>query len=303
MVNKGLRLASSAPALLAHRSTSLQAPPCRFGDANVTALSAAEAAVVTGLNRDGVFITDLMALNLSNAESRNLVSTARGLASELAQRQPINARVVAEPADVLRRPLLYRWGLNHVLLRIVETYMQQPLGYDGLLLFHTIADPTGPEPKAWHLDREDSRMVKVALYLHDVDETRGPFQVLRKEIRHERGRIVYRSYDTAGLEQALGVQITVDNTITCTGKVGTLVFTDTARFYHRGMPVRGDSRSAIFYSYFGRPPRHPYFCDRSELTRADLRALVAGMEPAQQDCALWYRTLPRWQRIIPPSRV
>jgi hypothetical protein len=127
--------------------------------------------------------------------------------------------------------------------------------------------------------------------------------VLQKEIEHNSGRIAYKSFDTAGLETKLGLQITPQNTTTCTGKAGTLVFTDTARYYHRGMPVTGKARSAIFYSYFGRPPRHPYFCDRSALTRDQLATLVEGMEPAQQDCALWYKALPWSHRIIPPSRV
>jgi hypothetical protein len=171
------------------------------------------------------------------------------------------------------------------------------------MLFHTPADRKELGTRRWHLDREDRRVIKVGLYLHDVDATAGPFEVLRHEIGHTGRKFRLRDYlawDTAALERRLGVPITEQNTVSVTGPAGTLLFADTARFYHRGRPAVDRARSAIFFSYFSRPPRHPFFCNRSRLSRPQIVRLVDGLSPAQRACALWRDDLPPAMRLLQP---
>ncbi len=265
-----------------------------------------EAAVVSGLDRDGVFVSSLAALGLADT---GIIDAGSCLADILARRvaamgdrRPATTR--APPEDLLQHPLVYRWGLNDVLRRIIQAYLRVPMAYDGAMLFHTPGDRQEKGTRRWHLDREDRRVIKVGLYLHDVDTKNGPFEILQHDLARAGQKFRLRDYlawDTAALEGKLGVAITAQNTLPVTGPAGTLVFADTARLYHRGRPAEA-VRSAIFFSYFSRPPRHPFFCNRSLLNRGQILQLVQGLSPDQRASALWLDELPTAMRLLHPFR-
>jgi len=265
-----------------------------------------EAAVVEGLERNGVFVTDLASLGLGGAGEEAITVSGRQVAARLSEQavrlgdRPPDM-ITSEPTDLLRHPEIYRWGLNAVMLRIAEAYLRQPVAYDGALVFHTPANGREVGTRKWHLDREDGRMIKVGLYLNDVDEAGGPFQISKHEHQRPDGRFDYRALTTAELAHRYDGVLAPKNIVTCTGTSGSLVFADTARFYHRGKPATGQDRSAIFFSYFARPPRHPYFCERTRLLRRQIRQLIEGLHPAQQASALWRDNLSVAARIIPSS--
>jgi hypothetical protein len=265
-----------------------------------------ERAVVAGLERDGLFVSSLAALGLADT---GIMEAGTCLADILARRvaamgdrRPATTR--APPEDLLNHPLVYRWGLNDVLRRIIEAYLKLPLAYDGAMLFHTPGDRQERGTRRWHLDREDRRVIKVGLYLHDVNAKNGPFEILLHDLAHSGQKFRMRDYlawDTAALESRLGVAITAQNTRAVTGPAATLVFADTARLYHRGRPAEA-VRSAIFFSYFSRPPRHPFFCNRSLLNRRQIVQLVEGLSADQRASALWLDDLPPAMRLLHPFR-
>jgi hypothetical protein len=293
--------ASPVAAHLARRHATAVSRYAGAGD-----LSSIEAGVVAGLERDGVFVTSLADLGLSSAQSDvDIMACGNEVAGILAKRvagmgdrRP--TMIATGPDDLLRHPTIYRWGLETTLLRIVETYLRLPVAFDGPLVFHTPSDGLEAGTRRWHLDREDRRVVKLALYLHDVDEASGPFQILRHET-HNDGRFRYPAHDTESLGRQLGRPVGPDDLTTCTGPAGTLVFADTARFYHRGKPATGRARSAIFYGYFARIPRHPFFCERPGLASPQIRQLVEGLGQEQRNSALWRSELPLLARLVPPS--
>ncbi|NJN32859.1 MAG: hypothetical protein HC824_22455, partial [Synechococcales cyanobacterium RM1_1_8] len=55
----------------------------------------------------------------------------------------------------------------------------------------------------------------------------------------------------------------------CIGKAGTVVLCDTAHYFHRGRPPIAQDRSAIFYSFFSRRPKHPFFVGDRPQPRPD----------------------------------
>ena len=231
---------------------------------------------------------------------------ARGLTDKLAGRMPASGQacpavIVGDSADLFKDRHVYQWGLNDVLLRITEAYLRQPVAYDGAIAMLTPADGREAGTRLWHLDREDRRVVKVALYLNDVDADGGPFQLITTPPSTPNNRFGYSILTTNALEQQSGAAIATETVVTCTGKAGSLVFADAARFYHRGKPPIGQTRSAIFFSYFTRKPRHPFFCARSRLSQRDITDLVESLDTTQQASALWRRELPWWARMIPPS--
>jgi hypothetical protein len=95
--------------------------------------------------------------------------------------------------DIIAHDEIIRWGLSDRLLDIAENYLCAPVGYDGINVFFTKADGKEAGTRRWHRDAEDRRMLKIALYLNDVDEDGGPLQVLRRRLRIMIGRSVASS--------------------------------------------------------------------------------------------------------------
>jgi hypothetical protein len=202
------------------------------------------------------------------------------------------------PNDIVSRPEIFRFGLHPELLKLAEAHIGLPVAFDGVTVQYTVADGRQVSTRDWHRDREDRRMVKLAIYLNDVDDAGGPFQLLPQERAHDGG--FYLSEAEAAQVHA-GEGCTPP--VSCEGPAGTVVFADTARFFHRGKPATGQDRAAVFFSYFARKPQRPYFCERSGLTRCQIAALTEGMLPEQRAAALWQRALPLRWRLVPPAAI
>jgi hypothetical protein len=309
------RLAASAPAYLAFAGLKLAPRPPELSRrrddilrqcAPVLPLCPAEATVVEGLELRGVFTTSLSALGLATVQGDDTLNSGRLAAAILEERTAFDRRsgmIVSEAADLMRHTAVYRWGLAPALLRIAESYLCTPPAFDGPLIFRTPADGREVGARKWHLDREDRRVIKVGLYLHDVDEDGGPFQILKQEADRGDGSFTYPTLTMAELQCELVTPLTQEDITTCAGKAGTLIFADTARFFHRGKPATARERFAIFHSYFARRPSHPFFCKRTRLTRRRIAQLVEGLGADQQAAALWRDNLTWGERLIPPSLI
>lgn len=263
--------------------------------------------IVSGLRRDGVFVTDIASLACDNSEEvLQLATTLANAFAPEARRQAMGGKdfVILPPNDLLRRPEIFRWGLQSRLMAIAEAYIELPIGYDGVSLNYTVADGREVSTRRWHRDWEDRRMLKVAVYLNDVDENGGPFQMIkcREAVQTDQTGFTYDVSTDRDLAARLGENFH-ERIHSCTGKAGTVVFTDTAGFYHRGKPAVAQDRKALFYSYFARTPRHPFFCERSGLSRRDLRTMLPGLTKAQRAAVEWRKTVPLYARFIPPARL
>jgi hypothetical protein len=263
--------------------------------------------IVTALERDGLVARPLGQLGL--AGHRAVLATAQALAAEWQDRLIAEGRAgvsfLQVPATAMaRHPAIFRFGLDPSLLAAIETYLGVPVAYDGVTLQVTLADGRAVSTRQWHRDREDRRMVKLAIYLNDVDADGGPFQLLDAPddvLRAAAGQDRFH-LDTDKLTHAMAAG-TIPPPVTCEGPAGTALFADTARFFHRGKPATGQHRAALFFSYFARRPQHPYFCNRSSFSKAELDHLVAGLSPVQQRAAMWHADLPFHWRVIPAAPV
>lgn len=208
-------------------------------------LADADRAIVQALEREGAYATSLQALALPGSDG--LLEAADGLSASLAERSRkagFDGRhtVTATAAELLARPEILLWGLSSRLLDIVENYLGLPVACDGLSYYYSRADGRQAGPRLWHRDREDRRMVKIAVYVSDVDEDGGPFELLRPGANAAltTGRAAgYQVLDDGALRSRLGSEAATDAVQTITGARGTVIFTDTARFYHRGRPPPG----------------------------------------------------------------
>ena len=233
--------------------------------ANLPKLAAVDTTIVEALNRDGIYMTSLKELSLPDSEKLFQIGTklSQAFKNEARARAASGeAFIIVPPEDIVRNQQIFHWGLQDRLLDIAENYIGLPPAFDGVVLNYTVADGRAISTRKWHRDWEDRRMLKVAVYLNDVDAAGGPFQMIRRHdsMQNDIDGFDYALADDVELERRLGARFAQD-VVSCEGPAGTVIFTDTARFFHRGKPATGSDRSAIFYSYFSRRPRHPSFAN------------------------------------------
>lgn len=263
--------------------------------------------IVDALRRDGVFVTSLAAMGIAGSAAMQdaAAAAARAFAKEAQRRIAAGSDFNVVPAAaILAAPHIFRWGIDHRLLAIAEAYLELPVAYDGVSVNYTVADGREVSTRKWHRDWEDRRMLKVAVYLNAVDADGGPFEMISRAdaIQRDADGFRYELASDTELDRVLGAEFR-DKVVSCTGPAGTVVFADTAGYFHRGRPATARDRAAVFYSYFARPPRHPFLCERSGLSRADIAALSVGLTPIQQAATGWRRALPWLLRLIPSARI
>lgn len=263
--------------------------------------------IVDELQKTGIYVTSLESLGIANTSE--FVEAATKLSQELTEISLLPANknkyeILATSAQLLKYKELFQWGLNDRLLKIVEKYLGLPVAYDGLLSVLSIANGQEIGQRTWHRDREDRQMVKVCVYLNDVTDEGGPFECLHPEINSLVCNSIKNMYRCVFNEEMKTFFPAASNQVTtCTSSVGTVIFVDTALYYHRGKPPTQLNRSAIFFSYFSRRPWHPFFCQRSPLSREERDRLSKGMSSHQRDCVSWKESLPRLVQLIPHSRI
>ncbi|MBO9623900.1 MAG: hypothetical protein J7500_14420 [Sphingomonas sp.] len=275
--------------------------------AHLPFLARKDSEIVAGLERDGVFVTTLGALGLTGSDEITRIAAALGgaFAPEAhARLSKGQAFLYVPPETVAAHPLLFSWGLQDRLLDIAEAYIGLPAAYDGVCINYTVADGREVSTRRWHRDWEDRKMLKVAIYLHDVDGNNGPFELISRKdsTQSDADGFVYGLADNEDLERRFGANFAKD-VISCEGPAGTVIFVDTARFFHRGKPATHGDRIALFYSYFSHRPRHPFLCERTGMPRREIARLSASLSPRQRSAALWRRKLPTILRLVPPARL
>jgi hypothetical protein len=268
-------------------------------------LDPCELAIAEQLEREGLCITSLATLDIP--ASQQLLEAAEPITKQLAQlsRAPSHAgkhTLMATAEQLLKHPEILCWGLSQRLLKIVECYLGLPVGYGGLSFYHSVADGRDAGPRIWHRDKEDWRMIKVAVYLNNVDESGGPYQCVKSAVNNHLVATLpkYQGLTHTQMQEFLNTTAT-DWLVSCLGQAGTVIFTDTARCYHRGKPPIQTDRSAIFFHYFSYRPKNPFYCDRSPLSSRQLREFNDRLPPHLQGYLTWRDKYPIVGRYIPKN--
>lgn len=241
-------------------------------------LSKAARQVVSDLNHEGVAISSASALLETGQLYEELASTVDGLEQDLAL-QLSNARAAAENCDaignktfniellgshpVLEPESVYaRFALQKSLLQIANAYFGMFTCLRYYNVWHTFAIQSGPrESQLWHRDREDHQILKVFVYLSDVDEGSGALTYAAGS--HAKGKLrrqpeyfvqgnVKRSYDSQMAEV-----VPQERWIKGIGPKGTIVFADT-HGYHKGGLARERDRllyTCMFTSQASQSPK------------------------------------------------
>jgi hypothetical protein len=233
------------------------------------------------LRQNGIFITHLEQFHLD----RNCLALIQPHQTQLALAKPERQQYcISAPRQDLPQNL-FRWGLQPQLLNLVENYLELPIAYHGFYLRRDLVTPLMTRSRRWHLDMEDHRILKVIIYLNDVDQTTGPFQYLDdRQTQQIQQQFNYRHgyLKTPKVETLIPPQ----QWQSCTGSAGTVIIVDTARLLHRGKASTEQDRYALFYDYTSRSPKRPYYC-KSSLPLPALQNMNQHLSPAERPLVFW----------------
>lgn len=148
-----------------------------------------------------------------------------------------------------------RIGSSELLLDIANSYRERFLRLYYVDNWFTVPFPEADERVAsqrWHRDPEDEHVVKVFLYLSDVDAGAGPFEYIRSSATGGRYGDLWpwgqaRRYPPA---DSLTNRVAKEDCLTVTGPAGTLIVCDTGGF-HRGGFARMKPRVLACWTYVG----------------------------------------------------
>jgi hypothetical protein len=163
-------------------------------------------------------------------------------------------------------PEFAAWGRQQRLLNIIENYLGLPVAFQGVHLRKDLPNTDQFGTLLWHKDSEDRRMVKVIIYLNDVETKHGPFEYVPLSLTTFPKLNAYRIDRKLAQSGYLGINDEQLEKIvpqsawkSCPGAAGTVVITDPRTALHHGT-VRTEERSALFFVYTANPPKRPELC-------------------------------------------
>lgn len=219
------------------------------------ALVAESARVVASLNRDGVALTSVPALlgptSCFDELSAEIERLQKSLQDRIAAARPLadtNEIEIGKKTFLLQyldsnpaldpQSIYARFALQPNIFQIANAYVGMLTRMRYCNVWHTFASQAQPrQSQLWHRDPEDRYIVKVFVYLSDVDQGAGPFTYASGT--HPKGRVRQEpdyllEGDTKRTTDAqMAAVVPCDQWVTCTGPRGTIVFADT-KGYHKG---------------------------------------------------------------------
>jgi hypothetical protein len=207
--------------------------------------------LVREVHRDGVAQRSIRLPGTVERAAERMVDVLRQADTKLAR---VRVPVTAHEAD----PSVFTWGLAAENLDLAESYIGLPVRYLGVEVKRERPGGSDVEGvRRWHMDIEDHRMLKIIVYLNDVDNDGGPFEYLDRE----RTVAVIRALNYRDRYQ-LGYAI--DHVVPdrigrrLTGPRLTAVYADTCRVLHRATAPTAKDRYSLTFQYSSMKPRHVF---------------------------------------------
>jgi Phytanoyl-CoA dioxygenase (PhyH) len=175
-------------------------------------------------------------------------------------------------------------ALHETLLNIANAYLGMYAKLRYYNLWFTFPTKTSArESQLWHFDREDNYILKVFVYLKDVDEGAGPFTYAPGT--HRKGKfnsINPKNFNEEGVLRTTDEQMNEvfpeKNWFKAIGKKGSIIFADT-RGFHKGGEARENER-LVFTSMYTSPASdskrlitYPQDFNQNEVSESQFKAL------------------------------
>lgn len=229
------------------------------------ALEERDRLIVDTLKQEGVYVTSITELGLDS--TTELLKAAQVQLSRMsaADNTPVGEKLpqIYTVTDVGE---FSQWGREKRLLAIVENYIGLPIAFHGVHLRRDFPNTNQFGTLLWHKDSEDRRIIKIIVYLTDVEAHHGPFEYVPLSLTSLFSFNYYRIYYKLWRSGYLGIKDEQLKEIipkkywkSCTGPAGTVIFVDTKRVLHHGT-LRAQKRDTLFFVYTANPPKRPELC-------------------------------------------
>jgi hypothetical protein len=214
-----------------------------------------------------------------------VVASADGFVDLLRGKDVDEPCVKATPRELALDPTLFAWGLSDHMLDLAECHIGLPVRYLGVEVKREMVAPAEGRNhevvRRWHLDHEDRRILKVIVYLSDVDAGAGPFGYVHQS---NSGAIL----DSTRGRNLEGVSDDKMQTVVpqrewrqVTGPRMTAIHVDTGQVFHRVFPPSDSERYSVTFAYSSRTPYYVY--SRLMLPRRAVRQLREQLSQRQWD--------------------
>ncbi|MBD2138017.1 phytanoyl-CoA dioxygenase [Anabaena sp. FACHB-1237] len=216
--------------------------------------------IAESLQNNGIVITTLEDLGLPSTSE--MLNAAHSLLPQMGKHNyPVYAQNPPEIYTVTDLPQFYNWGKEQRLLNILENYIGLPVAYHGVQIRKDFINKSQFSTMLWHRDSEDRRIVKIIIYLNDVEEKEGPFQYVPSSFTSGINfyRLYYQLYEKGIDDETLNKIVSKSAWKSCCGPAGTVIIADTNRLLHHGT-VRTSERSTLFFAYTANPPKRAELC-------------------------------------------
>ncbi|WP_448266852.1 phytanoyl-CoA dioxygenase [Nostoc sp. DSM 114159] len=249
---------------------------------NLPALEGRERNILKALKKDGVCVTTLADLGLTS--SSELLKAAYQQLSQM--ENPNNDHLdekLPQIYTVTGLPEFYAWGMEKRLLNLIENYIGLPIAFHGVHLRKDFPSKHQFGTLLWHSDAEDRRIIKIFIYLNDVEEKTGPFEYIPRSLTSLFSwnyiQLYYKLWKSGYMgidDEEVKPVIPKSAWKSCPGPAGTVIIVDTKNALHHGT-VRTEERSTLFFCYTANPPERPELCTQywdDTYPRAELRQQV-----------------------------
>ncbi|MBD2561697.1 MULTISPECIES: phytanoyl-CoA dioxygenase [Nostoc] len=232
---------------------------------NLPALEGCDRNILNALKKDGVYVTTLADLGLNSTSE--LLKAAYHQLSQM--ENPNNDHLderLPQIYTVTGLPEFYAWGIEKRLVNIIENYIGLPIAFHGVHLRKDFKSKHQFGTLLWHSDAEDRRIIKIFIYLNDVEQKTGPFEYIPRSLTSLFSWNYFRLYYKLWKSGYMGIDDEQIKSIipksawkSCPGPAGTVIIVDTKNALHHGT-IRTEDRSTLFFCYTANPPERPDLC-------------------------------------------
>jgi len=159
---------------------------------------------------------------------------------------------------------IYRFALNEKLVEIIENYFEMPLTFRGVDIRKDLNDGKNIETRIWHIDGEDSKIIKILFYLENVDEHTGPFSYIEKDVLNKNNKLK-KNHDGRINQEEILLSIEKEKLKKFCSNTNKFAIVDTGNIYHKGETPVNKNRYAIFFCYNSKFPLTPKYCTNLQI--------------------------------------
>jgi len=229
---------------------------------NSFTLHQGDLSIIDDLHKNGIHVTTIEQLFPDTANKLTEVFANVAVAMDISKdcELPDYVQKKTSSYDMLPGVLLSKYpeifflGLSKRLLDIVEAYLELPAAYHGVVIRRSLADGLECGPRLWHKDDEDFHVVRVVIYLNDVDVGGGPFEYIPRPYKVSKKAMESIGWKTTteNMQKIVPQEVVRQ----CYGKAGTVIICDAANTYHHEQMQISQPRSVAMFGFSTRLPKN-----------------------------------------------